>query len=76
MINPRDLHVCRDAIRHGSLSFYTASKLLPVRVRDPATEQTWDERVKPVSLGEERRLLYVGITRAQDQLFDLLWHGE
>lgn len=36
MINPRDLHVCRDAIRHGSLSFYTASKLLPSKVRDPA----------------------------------------
>ncbi len=36
MINPRDLHVCRDAIRHGSLSFYTASKLLPAKVRDPA----------------------------------------
>ena len=36
MINPRDLHVCRDAIRHGSLSFYTASKLLPAHVRDPA----------------------------------------
>lgn len=36
MINPRDLHICRDAIRTGSLSFYTASKLLPSRVRDPA----------------------------------------
>ena len=36
MINPRDLHVCRDAIRHGSLSFYAASKLLPSKVRDPA----------------------------------------
>lgn len=36
MINPRDLHVCRDAIRHGSLSFYTASRLLPAKVRDPA----------------------------------------
>lgn len=36
MINPRDLHVCRDAIRHGSLSFYTASRLLPSKVRDPA----------------------------------------
>ncbi len=36
MINPRDLHICRDAIRHGSLSFYTASRLLPSRVRDPA----------------------------------------
>ena len=36
MINPRDLHVCRDAIRHGSLSFYSASRLLPASVRDPA----------------------------------------
>ncbi len=36
MINPRDLHVCRNAIRHGSLSFYAASKLLPPSVRDPA----------------------------------------
>ncbi|MDD9922548.1 MAG: phytoene/squalene synthase family protein [Boseongicola sp.] len=36
MINPTDLHVCRDAIRHGSLSFYAASKLLPPHVRDPA----------------------------------------
>ena len=36
MINPRDLHICRDAIRHGSLSFYTASRLLPAKVRDPA----------------------------------------
>src|SRR6056297_3737446 len=36
MIDPRDLARCRDAIRHGSLSFYTASRLLPARVRDPA----------------------------------------
>ncbi|MXQ09757.1 squalene/phytoene synthase family protein [Alphaproteobacteria bacterium GH1-50] len=36
MINPRDLHICRDAIRQGSLSFYAASKLLPAKVRDPA----------------------------------------
>jgi len=36
MIDPRDLARCRDAIRHGSLSFYTASTLLPARVRDPA----------------------------------------
>ncbi len=36
MINPRDLHICRNAIRHGSLSFYTASRLLPAKVRDPA----------------------------------------
>lgn len=31
-----DLDHCREAIRHGSLSFHAASKLLPARVRDPA----------------------------------------
>ncbi len=31
-----DLDHCREAIRHGSRSFYAASKLLPSRVRDPA----------------------------------------
>lgn len=36
MIRPDDLSHCRDAIRHGSKSFYAASKLLPARVRDPA----------------------------------------
>ncbi|MEO1239321.1 MAG: phytoene/squalene synthase family protein [Pseudomonadota bacterium] len=36
MIDPKDLARCKDAIRHGSLSFYAASKLLPARVRDPA----------------------------------------
>ena len=36
MIDPADLEHCREAIRHGSLSFHAASKLLPARVRDPA----------------------------------------
>jgi len=36
MIDPADLDHCREAIRHGSLSFYAASHLLPARVRDPA----------------------------------------
>ncbi|MEP1522856.1 15-cis-phytoene synthase [Ascidiaceihabitans sp.] len=36
MINPDDLEQCRDAIRHGSLSFHAASHLLPKKVRDPA----------------------------------------
>ena len=36
MIDPRDMEACREAIRHGSLSFYAASKLLPASVRDPA----------------------------------------
>ncbi|MEL7091895.1 MAG: phytoene/squalene synthase family protein [Pseudomonadota bacterium] len=36
MIDPRDLDTCTEMIRHGSLSFHAASKLLPRRVRDPA----------------------------------------
>lgn len=36
MIDPRDMAHCREAIRHGSLSFHAASRLLPARVRDPA----------------------------------------
>ncbi|KUF10017.1 15-cis-phytoene synthase [Pseudoponticoccus marisrubri] len=31
-----DLAHCREAIRHGSLSFHAASRLLPREVRDPA----------------------------------------
>lgn len=31
-----DLDYCKEAIRHGSLSFHSASKLLPAKVRDPA----------------------------------------
>jgi phytoene synthase len=36
MIRPDDLAHCHEAIRHGSLSFHAASKLLPAQVRDPA----------------------------------------
>ncbi|MEO0937425.1 MAG: phytoene/squalene synthase family protein [Pseudomonadota bacterium] len=36
MIAPADMEACREAIRHGSLSFHAASKLLPAKVRDPA----------------------------------------
>ena len=35
-IAPEDMAHCREAIRHGSLSFHAASKLLPAHVRDPA----------------------------------------
>lgn len=35
-IGAQDLAACKEAIRHGSLSFHAASKLLPGRVRDPA----------------------------------------
>ena len=36
MIRTEDMIACRAAIRHGSLSFFSASKLLPSNVRDPA----------------------------------------
>ncbi len=36
MIDRRDMEHCVEAIRHGSRSFHTASRLLPGRVRDPA----------------------------------------
>ena len=36
MIDPKDLAYCEEAIRHGSLSFHAASKVLPKKVRDPA----------------------------------------
>jgi phytoene synthase len=36
MIHPDDLAHCHEAIRHGSLSFHAASKLLPRKVRNPA----------------------------------------
>lgn len=35
-MKPEDLEACSEAIRHGSLSFHAASKLLPARVRNPA----------------------------------------
>ncbi|MEM9060323.1 MAG: phytoene/squalene synthase family protein [Pseudomonadota bacterium] len=36
MMRGADLAHCRETIKHGSKSFYAASKLLPARVRDPA----------------------------------------
>lgn len=36
MIDPKDLAECATAIRDGSRSFHTASKVLPRRVREPA----------------------------------------
>ncbi|MBM7069731.1 15-cis-phytoene synthase [Actibacterium sp. 188UL27-1] len=36
MIDPDDMTHCEAAIRHGSLSFHAASRVLPKRYRDPA----------------------------------------
>ena len=36
MSHAEDMAHCREAIKHGSKSFYAASRLLPAKVRDPA----------------------------------------
>ena len=73
MINPRDLHICRDAIRHGSLSFYTASKLLPAKVRDPALALYAFCRLADdaVDLGDHK---IDAVLRLRDRL-DLIYQG-
>ncbi|MEM8592053.1 MAG: phytoene/squalene synthase family protein [Pseudomonadota bacterium] len=76
MIDPRDMEHCREAIRHGSLSFHTASKLLPARVRDPAlalyafcrladdaVDLGDDERAAVLTLQERLELAYAGKPR-------------
>ncbi|MCH2076238.1 MAG: phytoene/squalene synthase family protein [Rhodobacteraceae bacterium] len=73
MIDPKDMEACREAIRHGSLSFHTASKLLPARVRDPAlalyafcrladdaVDLGDDETAAVLSLQERLNLAYEG----------------
>ena len=73
MIHPRDLHHCRSAIRHGSLSFYTASKLLPASVRDPAMALYAFCRLADdaVDLHEEKT---AAVFRLRDRL-DLIYAG-
>ncbi|MEO0485367.1 MAG: phytoene/squalene synthase family protein [Pseudomonadota bacterium] len=76
MIDPKDLDHCREAIRHGSLSFHAASKLLPARMRDPAlalyafcrladdaVDLGDDERAAVLSLQERLDLVYQGRPR-------------
>ncbi|MEM1374240.1 MAG: phytoene/squalene synthase family protein [Pseudomonadota bacterium] len=73
MIDPKDMDACRAAIQHGSLSFHTASKLLPARVRDPAlalyafcrladdaVDLGDDETAAVLSLQERLNLAYEG----------------
>ncbi|MEM6898008.1 MAG: phytoene/squalene synthase family protein [Pseudomonadota bacterium] len=76
MIDPTDMAHCREAIRHGSLSFHTASKLLPERVRDPAlalyafcrladdaVDLGDDETAAVLTLQERLELAYAGKPR-------------
>ncbi|MGQ0566213.1 MAG: 15-cis-phytoene synthase [Gemmobacter sp.] len=84
MIDPADMDHCRAAIRAGSLSFHTASRLLPARVRDPAlalyafcrladdaVDEGSDKTRAVLSLRERLDLVYAGRPRnaAADRAF-------
>ena len=84
MIDAADMDHCRAAIRAGSLSFHTASRLLPARVRDPALAlyafcrladdavDEGDDKTRAVlSLRERLDLVYAGRPRnaAADRAF-------
>lgn len=73
MIDPRDLEHCRAAIRHGSLSFHTASRLLPSETRDPALALYAFCRLADdaVDLHEEKA---AAVLRLRDRL-DLAYQG-
>lgn len=73
MMRDDDLAACRAAIRHGSLSFHAASKLLPARVRDPALALYAFCRLADdaVDLGEEKA---EAVLRLRDRL-DLVYAG-
>ena len=68
-----DLEHCREAIRHGSLSFHAASLLLPARVRDPALALYAFCRLADdaVDLHEEKP---AAVLRLRDRL-DLIYRG-
>ena len=84
MIDPADMEHCRAAIRAGSLSFHTASRLLPARVRDPAlalyafcrladdaVDEGHDKTRAVLGLRERLDLVYAGRPRnaAADRAF-------
>ena len=68
-----DLAHCKAAIRHGSLSFYAASRLLPAHVRDPALALYAFCRLADdaVDLHEEKA---AAVLRLRDRL-DLIYAG-
>ncbi len=72
-INPADLAHCREVIRTGSLSFHSASKLLPGAVQDPAlalyafcrladdeVDEGGDKTAAVLSLGDRLDRVYAG----------------
>ena len=90
MIDPQDMQFCRDAIRHGSLSFHAASRLLPRSVRDPAlalyafcrladdeVDLKSEKAAAVLKLKERLELVYAGRPRnaAPDRAFAALVEG-
>lgn len=76
-IAPPDLAHCRAAIRSGSLSFHTASRLLPGRVRDPALAlyafcRLADDAVDEVTGGAREKARAV---LSLDRRLDLVYAG-
>ncbi|MEM0948477.1 MAG: phytoene/squalene synthase family protein [Pseudomonadota bacterium] len=73
MTADEDLAHCAEAIRHGSLSFHSASKLLPSRLRDPALALYAFCRLADdaVDLHEEKP---AAVLRLRDRL-DLIYSG-
>lgn len=76
LIDPADLAHCREVIRTGSLSFHSASKLLPGAVRDPAlalyafcrladdeVDEGGDKTAAVLSLGDRLERVYAGHPR-------------
>ena len=76
MIDANDLEACREAIKHGSLSFHAASKVLPKRVRNPslalysfcrladdAVDLHQDKSGAVLSLNERLEQIYAGRPR-------------
>lgn len=90
MMKPEDLAHCREAIKHGSLSFYAASHLLPARVRDPAlalyafcrladdeVDLKQDKTASVLSLRDRLDAVYAGRPRnaAADRAFTAVVEG-
>ena len=73
MMRAPDLAHCKEAIRHGSLSFHAASRLLPARVRDPALVLYAFCRIADdaVDLNDEKPQ---AVLRLRDRL-DLIYQG-
>ncbi|MEM1100906.1 MAG: phytoene/squalene synthase family protein [Pseudomonadota bacterium] len=71
MIAPDDLAHCKEAIRHGSLSFHTASLLLPARVRDPALALYAFCRLADdaVDLGDDERAAVLTLEERLDRAY-------